>query len=108
VNDALVQALVVGVFALSCGVLVLAWARERLALGAAILFSVALVVWVIDFVAILSGFGDADSFVVCTEDCTGLHYSVVVGFLAPPLLIALAAGAGIVVVEQRRRTRRAQ
>jgi hypothetical protein len=108
VNDALVQLLLVGLFALSCGALSLAWMQRRLGLGAAILFAVALVVWVVDFVAIVSGFADADSFVVCTEECTSVHYSVVVGFLAPPLLISLAALAGIVALEQRRRARRAQ
>jgi hypothetical protein len=107
-NDVVVQALVVGLFALSCGALMLAWMQRRLGLGAAILLAVALVVWVIDFLAIVSGFADADSFVVCTEDCTSVHYSVVVGFLAPPLLIALAAGAAIVALEQRRRARRAR
>ncbi len=105
-NAGLVQALVAGVFALSCAVLVVAWRRRRLAHGAAILFAVALVVWVVDFVAILAGVGDADSFVACTEECTGAHYSVVVGFLAPPLLIALASAAGIVALGQRRRARR--
>jgi hypothetical protein len=107
VNDTVVQVLLVGLFALACGVLSLAWMRRRLGLGAAILFGVALVVWVVDFAAIASGFADADSFVVCREECTGTHYSVVVGFLAPPLLIALAALGGIVALEQRRRARRA-
>jgi hypothetical protein len=108
VNDALVQVLLVGLFALSCGALALAWMQRRLGLGAAILFGLALAVWVIDFAAIATGAGDADSFAVCTEECSGVHYSVVVGFLAPPLLIALASFAGIVALEQRRRARRAQ
>ena len=82
--------------------------QKRLGLGAAILFAVAFTIWVVDFAAVASGFGGADSFVVCTEECTSMHYSVVVGFLAPPLLIALAAFAGIVALEQRRRARRAQ
>jgi hypothetical protein len=103
----LVQVVLVALFALSCGALALAWMRGRLGLGAALLLVFALLVWVVDFFAIVSGFRNADDFVVCTEDCTGLHYSVVVGFLAPPLLIALAAGAGIVALEQRRRARRA-
>jgi hypothetical protein len=108
VNDTLVQLIVVGLFALSCGALALAWMRRRLGLGAAVLLSGSLVVWILDFAAILSGFGGADTFVVCTEECTGVHYSVVVGFLAPPLLIALSAAAAIVALEQRRRARRAQ
>jgi hypothetical protein len=60
----------------------------------------------VDFAAMLAGFGDADGFAACAEDCTGFHYTVVVGFLAPPLLISLAAFAGIVALEQRRRARR--
>jgi hypothetical protein len=108
VNGTLVQVLVVALFALSCGALMVAWMQRRLELAAGVLLGVALVVWVIDFAAIVTGFGDADSFVVCTEDCGGVHYSVVIGFLAPPLLMALAAFAGIVALEQRRRAKRAQ
>jgi hypothetical protein len=107
-NDGLVQVLLVGLFALTCGALSLAWMRRRLGLAAAVLFSVALAVWVLDFAAIAAGFHGADGFVACRDECTGVHYSVVVGFLAPPLLIALAALAGIVALEQRRRARRAQ
>jgi len=108
VNDTVVQVALVMLFALSCGGLAVAWMQRRLGLAAAALFAGALVVWVVDFFAIVSGFAGADEFVVCTEECTGIHYSVVVGFLAPPLLISLAAGAGIVVLEQRRRARRAR
>jgi hypothetical protein len=107
-NDGLVQVVLVVVFALTCGLLSLAWMARRLGLAAAVLFSVALSVWVLDFAAIASGFGGADGFVECRDECTGVHYSVVVAFLAPPLLIALAAFAGLVVIEQRRRARRAQ
>ena len=107
-NGTLVQVLVVTLFALCCGVLMVAWMQRRLGLAAGVLLGGALLIWVVDFAAIVTGFGDADSFVVCTEDCGGVHYSVVVGFLAPPLLIALAAFAGIVALEQRRRARRAQ
>ena len=108
-NDALVQVLLVGLFALACGGLALAWfaapawsRRQRSCSGSR---------WSSGSstsLAIVSGVGDADNFAVCTEDCAGMHYSVVVGFLAPPLLIALASFAGIVALEQRRRARRAQ
>jgi hypothetical protein len=108
VNDAVVQVVLVGLFGLVCGALALAWMLRRLALASAILFAVALAVWVLDFAAIAAGVGGADGFVACGDDCTSWHYSVVVGFLAPPLLIALAAAAGIVVLEQRRRARRSQ
>jgi len=107
VNDAVVQILLVGLFALSCGLLTLAWMRRRLVLAATILFAVALSVWVVDFFVIVSGYRGADDFLECGDECTGFHYSVVVGFLAPPLLVALAALAGIVALEQRRRARRA-
>ena len=108
VNDTVVQVALVALFALSCGALALAWMQRRLGLAAAALFAGALIIWVIDFLAIVSGFGGADEFVVCTEECTGIHYSVVVGFLAPPLLVSLAAAAGIVALEQRRRARSAR
>jgi hypothetical protein len=107
-NDALVQVLLVALFSLTCGLLALAWMWRRLALAATILFTVALAVWLLDFAAISSGFRGADGFVECRDECSSVHYSVVVGFLAPPLLIALAAFAGVVVLEQRRRARRAQ
>jgi hypothetical protein len=108
VNDIVVQLVLVGLFALACGALALSWMWRRLGLAAAVLFSLALGVWVLDFVAIAAGVGGADEFLECGGDCSGFHYSVVVGFLAPPLLIALAAFAGIVVLEQRRRARRVQ
>ena len=107
-NDAIVQVLVVVMFALACGALTLAWVQRRLALGAAVLFTAAAVVWGVDVLLITSGFAGADEFAVCMEDCNGVHYSVVVGVLAPPLLISLAALAGIVVLEQRRRERRSR
>jgi hypothetical protein len=108
VNDGVVQVLLVGLFALSCGLLTLAWMRQRLALAAAVLLALALTVWVIDFLIIVSGYRGADDFIECGGECSGFHYSVVVGFLAPPLLIALAALGGIVALEQRRRERRAR
>ena len=107
-NDTVVQLVLVGVFALACGALALAWMQRRLGLAAAVLFSLALAVWVLDFAAIAAGVGGADDFLDCGDDCSSFHYSVVVGFLAPPLLIALASLAGIVVLEQRRRARRAR
>ena len=107
-NDTVVQVLLVGLFALSCGLLTLAWMRQRLALAAAVLLALALAVWVIDFFIVVSGYRGADDFIECGGECSGYHYSVVVGFLAPPLLIALAALGGIVALEQRRRARRAR
>ena len=107
-NDAVVQVLLVGLFALSCGLLTLAWMRQRLAVAAAALLAFALAIWVIDFFVIVSGYRGADDFLDCGDDCSGFHYSVVVGFLAPPLLIALGALGGIVALEQRRRARRAR
>jgi hypothetical protein len=108
VNDTVVQALLVGLFALTCGLLALAWMGRRLGLAAAMLFGVAVSVWLLAVVAIASGFRGADDFAACGDDCSSYHYSVVIGVLAPPLLIALAAFAGLVVLEQRRRARRSQ
>ncbi len=107
-NDTVVQVVLVGLFALTCGLLTLAWMRQRLVLAAVALLAFAFAVWVIDFLLIASGYRGADDFVECADECSGLHYSVVVGFLAPPLLIALAALAGIIALEQRRRARRAR
>ena len=107
-NDSVVQVLLVGLFALSCGLLTLAWMRQRLALAAAVLLAFALGIWVLDFFIVVSGYRGADDFIDCGGECSGFHYSVVVGFLAPPLLIALAALGGIVALEQRRRARRAR
>ncbi|MDQ3671672.1 MAG: hypothetical protein M3364_04435 [Actinomycetota bacterium] len=90
---------------LVCGLLAGAWARRRLGLAAALLFVAAATVWVLDFVAISSGYRDADGFFDCGEDCTGVHFSAALGFLAPPLLIALAALAALVMLMQRRRAR---
>jgi hypothetical protein len=108
VNDTVVQVLLVTLFALACGFLTLAWMRQRLALAALALLAFALAVWAIDLVVIASGYRDADNFVECGDECSSFHYSVVLGFLAPPLLVALAALACIVVLEQRRRARRAR
>jgi hypothetical protein len=58
------------------------------------------------FAAIVSGYHDADGFVDCRDDCSSVHYLSAVGFLAPPLLISLAALGMIVAVGQRRRLRR--
>ena len=107
-NDALVQVLLVALFALSCGALSLAWMQRRLGLAAAILFGVALAVWVRRLRRDRRGRRRRGRLRRLTEECSGVHYSVVVGFLAPPLLIALASFAGIVALEQRRRARRAQ
>ena len=92
-------------FVLVCGLLAGAWARRRLGTAAAAVFVAAVVVWVVDFAAISSGYRDADGFFDCGADCTGVHFSTAVGFLAPPLLIAMAALAALVLLVQRRRAR---
>ncbi len=92
-------------FLLVCGVLASAWARGRLGLAAIVLFAAAVLVWVIDFAAISTGYRDADGVFDCGEDCTGMHFATAVGFLSPPLLIALSALAALGGLFQRRRTR---
>lgn len=101
-----VQIGVVAVFALMCGALAVAWLRGRLGAAAIALFAVACLVWVAAFVAIVSGFHGADGFTDCHDDCSSVQYLAAVGFLAPPLLISLAALGMIVAVGQRRRLRR--
>ncbi|MBA3382591.1 MAG: hypothetical protein H0T97_12130 [Actinobacteria bacterium] len=90
---------------LVCGLLAGAWARGRLGAAAGVVFIAAACVWVLDFAAISSDYRDADGFFDCGEDCTGMHFATAVGFLAPPLLIAMSALAALVVLLQRRRAR---
>ncbi len=92
-------------FVLVGGVLVGAWSRGRLGTAAIAVFVLAVVLWVVDFAAISSGYRDADGFFDCGDACTGIHFSTAVGFLAPPLLISTAALAALVALRQRRRVR---
>lgn len=103
----IVQVVVVGLFALTCGLLAAAWMRGRLGLTAIVVFAVALVAWVAVFAAIATEFGDAEGFATCDENCSMEHYAWAILFLAPPLLIALAALAMLVARGDRWRTRRA-
>ena len=103
-----VQVVVVGLFALTCGVLTLAWMRGRLGVAAVVLFVVAVAIWVLGFAAILTEYREANDFATCEDDCGAVHYVSAVAFLAPPLLIALAALAMLVSRGSRwlaRRTR---
>jgi cytochrome bd-type quinol oxidase subunit 2 len=102
-----VQVVIVALFALTCGALAAAWMRGRLGIAAIALLAVAVVVWAGAFVAIASGFHDADNFATCQDDCTAVHYASSVAFIAPPLLIALAALAMLVSRGSRWRERRA-
>ena len=90
-STAVVQVVVVALFALTCGALAAAWMRGRLGTAAIVLFVVALVAWVAAFAAIATEFHDANNFATCESDCSAIHYVSAVAFLAPPLLIALAA-----------------
>ena len=101
-----VQIGVVALFALMCGALVAAWMRGRLGAAAIALFVAACLIWVAAFAAIVSGYRGADGFVDCGTDCSSVHYLSAVGFLAPPLLIALSALGMIVALGRRRRLRR--
>jgi hypothetical protein len=92
-------------FILVGGLLVGAWARGRLGVAAVGVFVLAVLLWVVDFAAITSGYRDADGFFDCGEACTGVHFSTAVGFLAPPLLISTAALGALVALRQRRRAR---
>jgi hypothetical protein len=103
----IVQLLVVALFALTCGVLAAAWMRGRLGVAALALFAVSVVVWIAAFLVITSGFRDANNFATCSEDCRPIHYVSAVGFIAPPLMIALAALAMLVSRGQQWRARRA-
>ena len=101
-----VQVVVVALFALTCGALAAAWMRGRLGVAAITLFVIALVVWVVAFVAITSEFRDANDFATCDANCSAVHYVSAVAFIAPPLLIALSALAMLVSRGSRWRLRR--
>jgi len=106
VRDAWLVYLALGaLFLLVAGLLAGAWTRGRLGTAAAVLFVAAVAVWVLAFAAISSGYRDADGFADCGDACTGVHFSTTVGFLAPPLLIAMSALAALVMLIQRRRAR---
>ena len=103
-----VQVVVVALFALTCGALAAAWMRGRLGVAAIVLFVVALAVWIGAFGAIAAEVGDANGFATCDADCSTVHYVASVAFLAPPLLIALAALAMLVTRGNRWRVRRSR
>jgi hypothetical protein len=106
-STAVVQVVVVSLFALTCGALAAAWLRGRLGTAAIALFVVALVAWIAAFAAIATEFHDANSFATCESDCSAIHYASAIAFLAPPLLIALSALAMLVARGSRWRARRA-
>jgi hypothetical protein len=103
----IVQVVIVAVFALTCGLLAVAWMRGRLGAAALVLFGVAVVVWIGAFVAITSEFRGANNFATCGDDCGAIHYLSAVAFIAPPLLISLAALAMLISRGLRWRARRA-
>ena len=101
-----VQVAVVALFALTCGLLVAAWLNGRLGVAAIVLLIVAIVIWAIAFVAIGTGYRDANDFATCGTDCSTTHYISAVAFVAPPLLISLAALGMLVARGSRWRARR--
>ena len=101
-----VQAALVGVFALTCAGLVLAWQRGRLLVAALALFVVAAIVWVGEIAAVVTQYRGADEFATCSSDCSTVQYASAMAFLLPPLLIALSAVAMLVSVGRRMRDRR--
>jgi hypothetical protein len=102
-----VQVMIVMLFALTCGALAAAWMRGRLGVAAIGLFAAAVVVWIVAFVAITQQFHGANDFATCQDACTAVHYVSAVAFVAPPLLIALAALGMLVSRGSRWRERRA-
>ena len=108
-NDAWVVYLaLLSVAVIACGALALAWTRGRLGVASAVLLVLAVVAWVLDFVALTTDFRDADGLLDCGRVCTPMHRLVALGFVAPPLLIAIAAaGMAIALVARARRRRRA-
>jgi len=103
----IVQVVIVVLFALTCGVLAAAWMRGRLGVAAIALLAVAAGVWIAAFAAIATEFHGANDFATCGDDCTAVHYLSAIAFIAPPLLISLAALAMLVSRGSRWRERRA-
>jgi hypothetical protein len=106
-NDAWVVYLaLLSVAVLACGALGLAWTRGRLGLASAVLLALAALAWVLDLAAVTTGYHDADGFVDCANACTPTHRLAALGFVTPPLLIALgAAGLAIALIARGRRRR---
>jgi hypothetical protein len=102
----IVQVVIVALFALACGGLAVAWMRGRLGTAALVLFVIALLVWIAAFVAISREFRGTNDFATCSEECGAIHYLSAVAFVAPPLMIALAAFAMLVARGLRWRARR--
>jgi hypothetical protein len=101
-----VQVAIVAIFALVCGALAAAWMRGRLGVAAITLFTLAAVTWAAAFVAIAARFHGADEFATCGSECSTVHYASAIAFVAPPLLISLAALAMLVSRGTRWRARR--
>ena len=91
-----VQVFVVALFALTCGLLALAFMRGWLGRAAIALFVIALTAWIASFVAITSDLGNADEFATCGDNCTVTHYATSIAFIGGPLLLALAGLAMLV------------
>jgi hypothetical protein len=104
----LVYVALAALFVLVGGLLAGAWTRGRLGVAAVLVFVLAATAWAFDFAAISSGYRGADGFAACLDDCTGVHFSAAVGFLAPPLLISMSALAALIALGQRRRERRSE
>ncbi len=102
-----VQVAIVAIFALVCGALAAAWMRGKLGIAAIALFMLAVVTWAAAFAAITAEFHGADEFATCDTECSTVHYAWAIAFIAPPLLISLAALAMLVSRGSRWRERRA-
>ena len=105
-STSVVQIAVVLLFASTSGVLAAAWLRGRLGLTALAVLVVAAGVWIVGLAAIATEYRGADQFATCDEDCGAIQYVSAVVFLAPPLLIALAALAIVIARGSRWRARR--
>jgi hypothetical protein len=107
VNDPwIVQLALLSIVAIVCGALAYAWTRGRLGVVSAGVFVLAVVAWVLDFAAVTSGFRDAEGFVDCARACTPTHRLAALGFVGPPLLVAIAAAGMAIALFVRARRRR--
>ena len=102
-----VQVAIVALFALICGALAAAWMRGRLVVAAIVLFSSPSLRGSLRLPRSRRTFHDANEFATCDASAAPIHYLSAIAFIAPPLLISLAALAMLVsrgAVGARRRT----
>ncbi len=102
-----VQVAIVALFALVCGALAAAWMRGRLGVAAIALFTSPSSTGPPRSRRSRRSSTAPNEFATCDSECGTVHYASAIAFIAPPLLISLAALAMLVSRGSRWRARRA-